>query len=402
MRVERLGDHAKFVRGITFKPEQKLNAQKTGSVVCMRTKNVQEVLDHSDVIFLPEKIVKNNEKYLREGDVLVSSANSWNLVGKCCQVPLLPYRSTAGAFLSILRPFSTELDSGYLYRWFSSEKTQIKVRSFGNRTTNISNLDHKRTLQLALPLPPLEEQKRIAAILDAAEALRAKRRQTLKELDTFLQATFLHMFGDPVTNPKGWEDHLFLGDVAEIISGLTKGRKLKTGTPTYQVPYLAVVNVQDRYLVLDPLKFIDATDKEIERYRLEKNDLLLTEGGDPDKLGRGTLWKGEIFNCIYQNHIYRVRLFSSKITPLYLNWLVGSLHGKRYFLRQAKQTTGIATINLTQLRNFPLILPPLTLQQQFAAIVESVERQKVSMKAHLAELDDLFGSLQQRAFNGEL
>ena len=108
-------------------------------------------------------------------------------------------------------------------------------------------------------------------------------------------------------NPIGWEEGATFGEVADIVSGLTKGRRLSDAA-TREVPYLAVVNVQDRRLVLDPLKRICATEREIDRYRLVRNDLLLTEGGDPDKLGRGTVWRGELDECIHQNHIFRVRL----------------------------------------------------------------------------------------------
>jgi type I restriction enzyme S subunit len=205
MNVVQLGEHAMLIRGITFKPADKCAPEDSGAVVCMRTKNVQATLDESDLIAVPRTLVKNPEQILVSGDILVSSANSWNLVGKCCRVQGLQYPSTAGGFISILRPKTERLDPSYLYRWFSSGQIQHRVRSFGNQTTNISNLDHKRTLKLQIPLPPLAEQKRIAAILDAADALRAKRREALAQLDTLLQSTFLDMFGDPVTNLKGWD-----------------------------------------------------------------------------------------------------------------------------------------------------------------------------------------------------
>jgi type I restriction enzyme S subunit len=150
------------------------------------------------------------------------------------------------------------------------------------------------------------------------------------------------------------------------------------------------------------VKIINATDDEIGRYRLMRNDLLLTEGGDPDKLGRGTLWNGELPECIHQNHVFRVRLTYNEVDPLFLNWLVGSQRGKRYFLRSAKQTTGIASINMTQLRGFPLLIPPLALQREFARRVAAVEKLKAAHRASLAEMDALFATLQHRAFRGEL
>ena len=204
-----------------------------------------------------------------------------------------------------------------------------------------------------------------------------------------------------MTNPEGWPEDKVLGDVADIMSGITKGRKL-TGAATREVPYLAVVNVQDRRLNLNTVKTIEATEAEISRYQLKGGDLLLTEGGDPDKLGRGSLWNEEISGCIHQNHIFRVRLTSGHITPLFLNWLIGSERGKRYFLKSAKQTTGIASINLRQLRAFPVLTPPPALQQQFAAAIECLCALTVEVQKSLTIVDALFASLLHRAFRGEL
>jgi type I restriction enzyme S subunit len=252
-----------------------------------------------------------------------------------------------------------------------------------------------------ISVPPITEQRRIAAILDQAEALRTKRRAALAKLDTLAQTIFIKMFGDPVANPMQWPDTTPLGEVADIVSGITIGRNLE-GLTTREVPYLAVVNVQDREIRLDVLKTTEATEVEIARFRLQKNDLLLTEGGDPDKLGRGSLWYGEVAECIHQNHVFRVRLTSRHVHPLFLNWLVGSRRGKSYFLKSAKQTTGIASINMTQLRGFPLLLPPMALQQRFAERVDAVDRLKHGQNDSLSHLDDLFASLQHRAFRGEL
>jgi type I restriction enzyme S subunit len=223
----------------------------------------------------------------------------------------------------------------------------------------------------------------------------------LETLEPLYFSTFVDLFGDPISNPRSWPTDVLLGDVAEIVSGITKGRKLN-GAQTRPVPYLAVVNVQDRALALKAVKVIEATEGEIARYRLRKNDLVLTEGGDPDKLGRGALWQDEIAECIHQNHIFRVRLLGNTVDPVFVNWLVGGPRGKAYFLKSAKQTTGIASINMMQLRSFPLMLPPLDLQRAFAARVAEIDKLKAYHRAHLAKLDALFASLQHRAFRGEL
>jgi type I restriction enzyme, S subunit len=209
------------------------------------------------------------------------------------------------------------------------------------------------------------------------------------------------MFGEPVSNTRGLPEGVVLGEIAEVVSGVTKGRPLNERS-SRAVPYLAVSNVQERRLDLEVVKVIDATEAEIARYNLREGDLLLTEGGDPDKLGRGTLWHCELPECIHQNHVFRVRITSPQVRPLFLNWLVGSQRGKRYFLRSAKQTTGIASINMTQLKGFPLLMPPLDQQLEFERRMEAVSLLRASHLRSGAQTDALFTSLQHRAFRGEL
>ncbi len=286
------------------------------------------------------------------------------------------------------------------FGFYACRLLKSKLETMAPATT-VAIVSKSKFERLTIPVPPLAEQRQIAMVLDRAEALRAKRRATLAQLEVLTQSIFLDIFGDPTKNPKRWPDTKPLGEVADIVSGVTKGRNLD-GKVTREVPYLAVANVQDRKLNLSVVKTIEATADEIQRYRLLRNDLLLTEGGDPDKLGRGTLWGDELSECIHQNHVFRVRLTTDQINPLFLNWLIGSQRGKRYFLRSAKQTTGIASINMTQLRGFPLLLPPITFQHDFARRVAAVDKLKTAHRASLAELHALFASLQNRAFRGEL
>jgi type I restriction enzyme, S subunit len=300
---------------------------------------------------------------------------------------------------STVEAIRKDVHINFVYHFLRSKQEYInaKLRSGAAQP----HVYAKDIAKLDFPHPPLPEQRRIAAILDQAETLRTQRRTVLALLDTLTQSIFLDMFGDPEKNPKGWPESMTLGEVADIASGVTKGRKLGDKV-TRVVPYLAVANVQDKALNLSAVKSIDATEDEIKRYKLQKNDLLLTEGGDPDKLGRGTLWHEELPECIHQNHIFRVRLTSKLLSPVFLNWIVGSQRGKKFFLRSAKQTTGIASINMTQLRSFPLLVPPLPLQQTFATRIAAIEALKSTHRTALAQLDALFASLQHRAFSGEL
>lgn len=252
-----------------------------------------------------------------------------------------------------------------------------------------------------IPLPSLEDQKRIAHLLGKVEGLIAQRKQHLQQLDDLLKSVFLKIFGFRDQTYKKWIiDKLAVH--AEIVSGVTKGKKYKN-EELVEVPYMRVANVQDGHFALNEIKTIFVTQKEIDQYLLCSGDLLLTEGGDPDKLGRGSVWENQIENCIHQNHIFRVRINErSELNPYYLSALIGSRYGKSYFLKSAKQTTGIASINSTQLKNFPIVIPPIELQNQFATIVEKVGSLKSRYQQSLTDLEALYGALSQKAFKGEL
>lgn len=294
-----------------------------------------------------------------------------------------------------------DLDKKFLLHFLLTPK---QVAYVANRATgaNLPRLSPKELAAMEIPLPPLEEQRRIAGILDAADALRRRRREALALLDTLPGAIFAEMFGEVLYSEGRVVDAVPLSEVALIQSGITKGRRLKPGETTEETAYLAVANVQDKRLDLSNVKTIEATEKERERYALSAGDLLLTEGGDPDKLGRGTIWNDEIPGAIHQNHIFRVRVTDEEVQPIFLSHLLSSPYGRGYFLRMAKQTTGIASINKTQLSAFPTILPTESEQIEFVEILRFYQAQKEQSISHLAQVETLFASLQSRAFAGEL
>ena len=251
-----------------------------------------------------------------------------------------------------------------------------------------------------IPLPPLAEQKRIAAILDAADALRARRREALAQLDTLLQSTFLDMFGDPVTNPMGWEVTT-VNRIGSIQGGLQV--TLKRRSLPIERPYLRVANVFRGFLELDELKTIRLTEAEERRTSLEYEDILIVEGhGNKEEIGRCARWDGSIVQCVHQNHLIRLRCDRSKTSPLYVENYINSPGGRRSLTGTSRTTSGLNTISVSKVRDSEIQLPPLDLQHRFAAIVESIEEQKARQRAHLAELDTLFASLQSRAFRGDL
>ena len=282
-------------------------------------------------------------------------------------------------------------DRDYLYWALGS----IDYDRLVDRAAKGKTLNKAKLKILQIPLPPLDEQKRIAGILDAADALRAKRREALAQLDTFLQSTFIDLFGDPVTNPKGWDVVAF-----ESIGNSRLGKMLDKGKEVgdCQFPYLANTNVQWGRFDLAALRTMDFSESDCEEFKLEDGDLLICEGGE---VGRTAIWHGAHDRIYFQKALHRVRLDPTVAVPEYVfqfMWFMAKNGG----FRDLTTSATIAHLTGVKLKRLPCPRPPLELQHRFAAIVESVEHQKAIQRAHLTELDTLFASLQSRAFRGDL
>lgn len=221
--------------------------------------------------------------------------------------------------------------------------------------------------ELSICKPPLTEQRRIVSILNRAAKIERLRTQAQERLREFIPALFIKMFGDQYQISTRYPQ-MALREIAEIASGITKGRKIESKS-LIKVPYLRVANVQDGFLNLEEIKSIAIRRGEEQRYALVPGDLVMTEGGDPDKLGRAAVWNGELSYCAHQNHVFRVRPHTEIVLTDYLRDLAGSVYGKAYFLSVAKRTTGIASVNKTQLGGFPVPVPPMELQALYAKTV---------------------------------
>jgi type I restriction enzyme S subunit len=336
-----------------------------------------------------------------DGDLIIASSgivvdnfhNKISWVNKehlplCMNTSTIRFKSLNPNILS-LKFFSYFLKTHYF-------KNQLSKLITGSAQLNFGPSHLK---QIQIPLPPLTVQKEIAEILDTADALRKKDNELLKKYDELAQSIFIEMFGD-LTDSK--YDKSILTELTDIANGVTKNTKTEN-SDMITAPYLRVANVQDGFLDLSEIKYIRVSKTDFEKYQLEENDTLLTEGGDPDKLGRGTTWKNEVKHCIFQNHLFRVRIKSKEIIrPFYLSKLISSSYGKKYFLKAAKQTTGIATINSTQLKHFPVIIPPLQTQIDFENICLKIDEIKILGNSALTHTNNLFHSLLQKAFKGEL
>jgi type I restriction enzyme S subunit len=299
----------------------------------------------------------------------------------------------------VLRYDKQKLTEDYLYHVLSSDAVYAQFVKLAVGAV-VKNLNSEVVRQVRIPLPPVSEQRRIAAILDQADALRAQRREALAQLGSLTQAIFIEMFGDPVSNPMAWPV-VPSGELAQVQGGLqvTSARK---DLPV-EAPYLRVANVYRGFLDLSEIKTIQATAAEIARTLLCANDVLVVEGhGNPNEIGRSALWTGQIADCVHQNHLIRVRFDADKVVPAYACEYLNSPGGRQHLLRAGKTTTGLNTISVSNVRAAPIALPPLALQQTFANRIQAVQALQTTHRTALAELDALFASLQHRAFSGAL
>ena len=260
--------------------------------------------------------------------------------------------------------------------------------------TTRRRVSRKNLSKVEIPLPPLNEQKRIAGILDAADALRAKRGEALAQLDTLLQSTFLDMFRDPGTNPMGWA----VVSVGDEIGFLTSGSR---GWAKYYAKdgdtFIRIQNLKDGQLDLGDIAFVNAPESaEAKRTTVEPGDVLLSITAD---LGRTAVVPRGIAKAHINQHLAILRFTS--LNPVFVSYQLASKGGQAQFDRLNREGVK-AGLNFNDVKSIRLTSPPLNLQQRFAAIAESVEHQKVVQRAHLAELDTLFASLQFRAFRGDL
>lgn len=398
--VSKLREVIYFIRGVTFAPEDQVEPFSDGSTVVMRTKNVQiEGLDQSDLIAVPSRFVKRSEQALQEGDILISSANSWNLVGKVCYVPNLSYSAAAGGFISILRPRYNLVDPKYLYYWIASPEVQNKIRSFGRKTTNISNLDVDRFLELDVPTPPLVEQKRIAAILDKADAIRRKRQQAIQLADAFRRAVFLDMFGDPVTNSKGFRRGA-ITELAEIITGHAFKSNRYVSSSGSAVRLCRGTNVLTSYFDWSDTAYYPKDQLEgLERYLLASGDVVLA-------MDRPWISSG-LKVCIFPDQKVDTYLVQrvARLRPKYagLSEYIYSCINSKYFERHCCPTeTTVPHISPVELRQYEVLIPDAESISDYQdrlklADFAAARMQDAALRAELA-----IKSLSQRAFSGQL
>lgn len=272
---------------------------------------------------------------------------------------------------------------------------------FMNRAVEISvgslspTINWKTMAVQKFVLPSMEDQLRIVESVTAVDECLESALSALSAVQTASQSFLTACFPEcleqrNVLTHKGVLRPL--SELADVRTGLALGKK-NGASQLVEKPYLRVANVQDGALDLSEMKTVHVTSDDMLRFQLMPGDVLMTEGGDFDKLGRGTVWGGQIADCLHQNHVFAVRPDPSLVRPEYLAALGRSPHGKRYFRSCAKRTSNLASINKRQLSAFPIIFVHLEIQEQIVSQISAYDWLAKALKKRLGETQRLRSDL---------
>jgi type I restriction enzyme S subunit len=300
--------------------------------------------------------------------------------------------SSNQAILGIRPKNSNQINIQYLKCWFERNKQKLINQGRG---VALQNLSATIIRGLEIPLPPLDDQIRIASLLSKVENIISRRREQLKQLDELLKSVFLEMFGDPVRNEKGWEMKR-MDDISDSRLGKMRDKKFITGNHLRK--YIGNSNVQWFRFKLDDLEQMDFDKKERALFGLKDGDLLICEGGD---IGRCAIWRNNLTECYFQKAIHRVRLQKSQAIPEYVQYVMMFFSLYNGFKNVTCKAT-IAHLTGEKLKETLIPLPTLEHQNRFAAIVTKVEFVKDHYIKSLNKLEFLYNTVSQKAFKGEL
>jgi type I restriction enzyme S subunit len=345
------------------------------------------------------KILSETKKgftYFEKGDVLLAKITPCFENGKCLRPEQISNQIGFGSTeFHVLRVNPEKIDSTYLFYMVWNNKFRLMGEASMSGAAGQRRVGTDFLREFEIPLPPLTEQKRIAAILDKADAIRRKRQQAIQLADDFLRAVFLEMFGDPVTNPKEFP----LSTIRALVESANYGSSAKASEDAGDYPMLRMGNITYAGAIdMTNLKYIDLSEKEKPKYLVTKGDLLFNRTNSKELVGKTAVYDNDDPVAI-AGYLIRVRT-NSKGNSYYVSGYLNSAHGKSTLQNVCKSIVGMANINAQEMQNIPILLPPAKLQNQYRNIVIST---KAKLRAHEIALKgkvELFSSLSQKAFSG--
>lgn len=328
----------------------------------------------------------SSAKMLPKGTILVSI---FATIGRVAHlgVDACTNQAIAGLVLK-----NKSVTPGYLKYFLDSHRSYLKSISRGVAQMNINSSTLKA---IEVPLPPISEQERIVSVAETAESLIRERRRSIELLDELTQSIFLDMFGDPGTNSRGWP----LSTIGELVDSAQYGTSQKASLSD-DLPVLRMNNVTTSgRMDLRDLKYLPL-DETKEQHLVREGDILFNRTNSPELVGKTAVYRGPE-PMAYAGYLIRLRP-NSENTAEYISSYLNSQYGKLVLRNMCKSIIGMANINAKELRAISLPKPPLRLQKDFVGRLRKIDEMRANHLAHLAHLDELFASVQQRAFDGTL
>ena len=388
--VQELGKHVENVK--SWNPQQASSNEMFSYIDLSSIDKDKKVIDLTQI----QRIVSVNapsraRQIVKKSDILVSTVRP-NLNGVAF-VPDDLDNATASTGYCVLRANEKTLSAQYLFHWVQSNSfiNEMVSKATG---ANYPAVSDKIIKQSKIPLPPLAEQQKIAAILDAADSLRQKDQQLVERYTALSQSLFLEMFGDPETNSKRMDEKPF----SEVLNLITYGLTVRPEYIESGIPLISAREIRTGKINFETAPKISKFDFEklSDKAKPTNNDILFSKTGS---IGHCALVQTKLDFAISQN---AARLsFNNTVKPVYaLNYL------KTTYIQQLSQSrakgNAVKDLQLGDMKKFKFIVPPITLQNQFTEIIQLIEAQKQQAQLSLAKSEALFNSLLQRAFTGEL
>lgn len=392
----RVADLAEQIRGVSYAKSDASAIPLPSYLPVLRTGNItDDGLVFDDLVFVPADKISDKQRIRCHDVVIAASSGSLDVVGKAAPV-LDDYDGSFGAFCKVLRP-NAKVHPGYFAHFFKTRDYRQRISAVA-AGININNLRNEDLDELKIPLPSLEEQRRIAEVLDRVETLRAKRRATIAQLDLLIQSFFLDLFGDPATNPKRWPE-IQLGKLCERVIDCPHSTPVYAAGRT-EYPCVRSSDIQNGALIFLDTKYVEKSEYEtrIARGKPQVGDIIYCREGA--RFGNAARITHEATLCLGQ----RMMLFRPYLRAAVSEYLWAFLLSSAAYGQATSLVGGSASphVNIRDIIALRVQHPPIDLQRKFARQVGAVEKLKAAQRVSLAELDALFASLQSRAFKGEL
>ena len=345
---------------------------------------VDGVVRHTEETISQAGLDNSSAKIFERGTVLIS------IFATIGRTAILDIDAATNQAIAGITP-NEALDSNYLRYYLDSKHRVLNALARGAAQPNIN----QRILKsLQIPLPALEEQRRLVDLLSRAEGIVRLRREAQRKAAELVPALFLDMFGDPASNPKGWP----VVTLGELLGACDYGTSKKASPDDEGVPVLRMGNVSfEGDLLLDSLKHVVLDESELERQSLESGDLLFNRTNSKELVGKTGLWDGR-WPAVAASYFIRLRVDQTRVLPIYVWAVMNSKDMKKRLFATARGAIGQSNINTTELKALPCAVPPIDLQSRFAARVDAVRGIAAQQAAALATAQATFDALLHRSF----